>query len=239
MDLSGWPALRLVEEIREGNRNVVWRGDLNGSAVSVRQSRRAPASLVWELGLIEHLYSLGFDVPRPIPTADGALHHRGVVVQAWLPGCAPASEADWKLVAAALGRLHAATGEYPQRPGCCVVTDLATHRRSVDADLDTLPKAAQEQVIEVFATVSGVQTAVIHGDPHSSNIRIHDGAVGLLDWDESRVDVIWHDLSNLGVAVLLPAQDRMAKRLSNAWEATNGWTTEPQYARQRLAALDD
>lgn len=39
--------------------------------------------------------------------------------------------------------------------------------------------------------------------PGPSNIRIGaDGRVGLLDWDEARVDLTWHDLSNLGVQVL-------------------------------------
>ena len=57
------------------------------------------------------------------------------------------------------------------------------------------------------------------------------------DWDESRVDVVWHDLSNLGVQVLDDARHVAALRLSDAWEAANAWLLEPDYARRRLARL--
>ena len=81
-------------------------------------------------------------------------------------------------------------------------------------------------------------TSVIHGDPMAGNIRIDDSdIVGLLDFDESRVDVAWHDLSNLGVRVLEGVDHRRAAQLSDAWETANGWVAEPQYARRRLASL--
>jgi len=57
--------------------------------------------------------------------------------------------------------------------------------------------------------------------------------VWLLDWDESRVDVTWHDLSNLGVQVLDDHEHARAQVLSHAWEAVNAWTAEPEYARHR------
>lgn len=80
--------------------------------------------------------------------------------------------------------------------------------------------------------------SVIHGDPMAGNIRInHEGIVGLLDFDESRVDVAWHDLSNLGVRVLGASDHEQATRLSDAWEAANGWVLEPEYALRRLEAL--
>lgn len=72
----------------------------------------------------------------------------------------------------------------------------------------------------------------------AGNIRIGDSdVVGLLDFDESRVDVAWHDLSNLGIQVLDDADHAQAARLSDAWEAANGWVLEPQYAQRRLEAL--
>jgi hypothetical protein len=49
--------------------------------------------------------------------------------------------------------------------------------------------------------------------------------------------VCWLDLSNLGVVVLDDETHRRATALSHAWEAINGWTTEPDYAERRLAAL--
>ena len=77
----------------------------------------------------------------------------------------------------------------------------------------------------------------MHGDPAGSNVRIADGLVWLLDWNESRVDLVWHDLSNLGVAVLDPIAHAQAQRLSDAWEAINAWQVEPGYACMRLQRL--
>ena len=82
-------------------------------------------------------------------------------------------------------------------------------------------------------------TAVAHGDPAGSDVRIDDGLVWLLDWDESRVDLVWHDPSNLGVAVLDPIAHARAQRRSDAWEAINAWQVEPEHARMRLQPLLD
>lgn len=237
MDIAAWRKLELDHRIVEGNRNEVWKGSLAGQTVAVRQSRRSDASLLWELELLQHLDALGFRVPVPLATNDGDLHHDGIVVQRWLTGEPPASESDWALVAAELQRLHKASPAYSQRPDCCVVTELTERRRSVDADLDAMPEAAQQLVSHAFSLVAAAPIAVIHGDPHSSNIRIQGETVGLLDWDESRVDVTWHDLSELEAIVLAPDELRIARRLSNAWEAANGWVAEPEYARRRLANL--
>jgi len=239
IDPTPWSDLRLTEQIVDGNRNEVWRASLGGSPVSVRASRRSQQSLDWELDLLHLLEEAGFRVPTVMPAIDGSRHVSGVVVQRWLDGRAPATPGDWKLVAAELARLHEVTAGHWQRPGCCVVTELARQRRSLDADLDEMPRQVQGTVLAVFSEFTSEPTAVVHGDPAPSNIRISDdGIVGLLDWDESRVDVVWHDLSSLGTRVLNLADHDQAVRLSHAWEATNGWLVEPDYARRRLGKLD-
>jgi len=239
IDPTPWSDLRLIEQVVVGNRNEVWRASLRGSPVSVRASRRSQQSLEWELDLLRVLDEAGFRVPTVVPAIDGSSHVNGVVVQRWLDGRTPATLGGWELVATELARLHEVTAGHSQRPGCCVVTELARQRRCLDADLDEMPRQEQETVLAVFAEFVSVPTAVIHGDPAPSNIRISDdGIVGLLDWDESRVDVVWHDLSSLGTRVLDVADHDRAVRLSHAWEATNGWLVEPDYARRRLARLD-
>lgn len=106
--------------------------------------------------------------------------------------------------------------------------------------LDAGPSEVVDRLLEVFAEHADVPLAVVHGDRRPGNIRIGpDGSVGLLDWDESRVDLTWHDLSNLGIQVLAHEEHRRARRLSNAWEAANGWGLEPDYARHRLQLLDE
>lgn len=241
-NLDPWPGLELIQAVADGNRSQVWRGTaVSGTepiAVSIRRSRRSSKSLEWELDLMQTLDAAGFRVPTVVRTPAGLRSVDGVVVQRWLEGRQPRSDDDWRLVAAELRRLHELTAGRAQRPGCTSVRDLATARTSVDADLDAMPVDAAAKVVEVFGRLpASVPEAVIHGDPGPENIRIgDDGSVGLLDWDESRVDVVWHDLSNLSVQVL-GDDHRAAVRLSHAWEAANGWVVEPAYARRRLSLL--
>lgn len=239
IDAEAWSGLELLEPLSGGNRSVVWRGRMLGEAVAVRRSRRSDASLAWELDLLADLHRLGFRVPVAVASEDGRHSVDGVVVQTWLTGRAPTTADDWTLVAGELQRLHGATMHRPQRPDCCTVRDIASLRRSVDADMDALPAEVAGRIEAVFAEFGDAPTAVVHGDPSPDNIRIDEhGVVGLIDWDESRVDLTWHDLSNLGTRVLDDVDHERAERLSHAWEAVNGWTAEPEYARRRLALLD-
>ena len=241
-DLSPWPRLELVEPVDEGSRNEVWRATIDDQAVAVRRSRRSEESLAWELDLIEQLAAGGLRVAKVISTSDGRRHHHGVVVQRWLEGRPPESEADWALVADALRAVHDLGRDRRQRPGCVAVAELNAGSRSVDADMSQLPREVADELLGVFAEFAGIPTTAIHGDPSPSNLRIDDNlsgvaSVGLLDFDESRVDIPWHDLSNLGVRVLNEDDHSQALRLSDAWEAANAWVAEPEYARSRLTSL--
>lgn len=239
IDVSAWDGLDLVEPMADANRNQVWRGRLNGVPVAVRHSRRPPDSVAWELDLLDDLVAAGFHVPSILPCDDGRRSVGGLVVQTWLEGRRPSSASDWRRVASELQRLHAVTTDHPQRPGCATVRELGAGRRSVDADLDAIPAVVADRILAVFDELGDVPTAVVHGDPGPDNIRIgSDGSVGLLDWDEARVDLTWHDLSDLGVQVLGDDDHRRAQQLSNAWEAANGWTSEPEYALRRFSLLD-
>lgn len=237
---TAWSDVTLVHQVADGNRNEVWFGLLGDTPVAVRQSRRSAESLAWELDLMESLERAGFRVPSVITADDGRRSVDGVVVQRWLEGHEPATDSEWRLVADELVRLHSETGGNSQRPGCSTVRELGPGARSGDADLGRMPPAVVDRLLAVFAEFAEVPTAVIHGDPMPGNVRIcPDGAIGLLDWDESRVDLTWHDLSNLAVQVLDDESHRRALRLSNAWEAASGWVVEPEYARRRLQMLTD
>ncbi|MEL6890385.1 MAG: phosphotransferase [Actinomycetota bacterium] len=241
LDVGAWRGLRLVSPVAGGHRNEVWRGDIAGTPVSVRRSRRSTESLDWELDLIEQLDAADLIVPTVVRSDDGRRHVDRVVVQQWIGGREPSIQHDWRLVADALSRVQrlpvAPTG---QRPGCSTVVELTRAGRSVDADLAALPDDVAARVLAVFAEFADAPVTLIHGDPHASNLRIlDDGRVGLLDFDESRVDVTWHDLSNLGVQVLDDDTHARAQRLSDAWEAANAWVVEPDYARHRLRRLAD
>lgn len=237
--IEAWSGLELIERIEGGNRNEVWRGHIGEQRVAARRSRRNAESLAWELDLLQRLAATDFVVPDVVPTDTGATSHHGVVVQRWIDGRAPTTTADWTAVAQVLERLHHTLRDHPQRPGCAAVTELHRTATSVDADMAALPEAVAARTLDIFRAMSDAPHGVIHGDPGASNLRIQDdGRVGLLDFDESRRDVLWHDLSELGVQVLADADHQRARQLSNAWEAVNAWIAEPDYARERLAQLD-
>ncbi len=91
-----------------------------------------------------------------------------------------------------------------------------------------------------WAPLAGLPASVVHGDPHAGNLRVDEGGVGLVDWDEARVDVSLLDFSDLPPAAGVQITDLPPDRLhvaGDAWEVANSWTLEQAYARQRLDGL--
>jgi hypothetical protein len=80
--------------------------------------------------------------------------------------------------------------------------------------------------------------AVVHGDPCAANVRVSADGIGLLDWDEARVDHPDLDLADMPSVELPASRNRVARAAVAAWEAAAGWQLEPDYARRRLAELD-
>lgn len=238
LDVSAWSQLELEAPVAGGHRNEVWSGWWRDERVAVRRSRRSAESLAWELALIADLERAAFVVPSVVPTDAGLASAGGVVVQRWIEGHPPATADEWALVASELGRLHSVFAGRQQRPGCHVLHELDLAGRSVDADLAEIPVEVATELLDIFATASDARVSVVHGDPAPSNLRITAaGQVGLLDWDESRVDVTLLDLAHLGVRVLDEAQHAGALALADAWEVANAWVAEPDYARARWQEL--
>jgi Ser/Thr protein kinase RdoA (MazF antagonist) len=100
-----------------------------------------------------------------------------------------------------------------------------------------MPVEAVAACRRAWAGLAGTPEAVVHGDPGASNIRVSEDGVGLLDWDEARVDSTDLDVAELPSADLPPQRLALARRAATAWEAANGWTVEPSYARRQLALL--
>ena len=100
-----------------------------------------------------------------------------------------------------------------------------------------MPAQAVAACRRAWAALAGSAEAVVHGDPGSANIRVTASGVGLLDRDESRVDATDLDLAELPGADLAPDRLAVVRAAATAWEAANGWTVEPSYARQQLALL--
>lgn len=223
-----------------GHRNEVWAARLAGRRLVARLSHRSAASLAWETSLLAALADAGIRVPRIVPAADSRLQIDALVVTDWLDSDPPASDGDWRRVADALARLHTVTRDWPQRPGCRSTRELLTANVGGDVQLDRMPPEAASRVRDAWRAVAAEPAAVVHGDPSPDNLRLADGQVGMLDWDEARVDAAILDLAALPLDCsdcLGPGRWAAARRAVDAWEVANAWQAEPDYARRRLARL--
>ena len=235
--LAPWGRVEVVGRLGGGHRNEVSEIRARGGRAVARRSVRSTASLEWELDLLDALAGLGFVVPAVVPTVDGRRHVDGIVVQSFVEGGPPGDDPDWERVVAELVRLHDATAGWPQRPGCRSVVELGPTDRSGDADLAVMPPEAVEECRRAWATLATEPRSVVHGDPGPSNLRVAAGRVGFVDWDEARVDVGLLDLADVPTRPLGEPLGTIAARAADAWEAANGWTIEPEYARRRLRRL--
>jgi Ser/Thr protein kinase RdoA (MazF antagonist) len=234
MNLSPWGAVRVVGRLG-GRRNEVLELRSGGERLVARSSRRSAASLDWELDLLEFLARHDFLVPAVVATVDGRRHVGGVVVAQWLPGREPTGF-DWPAVAAELRRLHALTAGWPQRPDFLSTSDLLSGELGGDVVLGAMPAEAVAKCRRAWAALSG-PAVVVHGDPCAANVRVSEAGIGLLDWDEARVDHPDLDLADLPGIELPAGRNRIARAAVDAWEAAAGWRLEPTHARRRLAAL--
>ncbi len=234
--LAEWGRAVVAGPLGGGNRNTVAEIRLHGQRMVARESVRSSASLDWEVALLDHLASHDLRVPVPVPALDGRRHVGGVMVQTWLDGDPP-GPGDWPAVAATLRTLHRLTAGWPQRPGFASTLDLLTADRGGDVDLSAMPANAVTACRQAWAGLARAPQAVIHGDPGAANIRVSDAGVGILDWDEARVDCTDLDLAELPDSDLPAERLALARTAATAWEAANGWLVEPSYARGQLALL--
>jgi hypothetical protein len=92
-----------------------------------------------------------------------------------------------------------------------------------------MPADAVPACRHAWVALAGGHEAVMHGHPGPANIRVSDAGVGMLDWDEARVDYTDLDLAELPASDLDPERLQGAQIAATAWEAANGWVVEPSY----------
>ncbi len=240
--LSAWSTTAQVEgQVGGGHRNRIWAVRIGGRRYAARLSTRPDATLDWEIQLLDHLYAAGMSVPAVLRTRDGRARVDGLILFSWLDGHPPASESDWRLVTDQLTRLHELTTGWSQRPLFRSSLQLLEEPAGGDVDLDVMPEDVVRRVRDAWRAVADGPISVVHGDPGAGNIRRQGGRVGLIDWDEARVDVSLLDLAALPldfVPVVGQGGLALARRAAIAWEVANGWVPEPAYAQRRLAELD-
>ena len=237
--LEPWGSAVIGAEL-SGFRNGVWSIRLRGEQFIARLSPRTPAALNWELDLLETLRSEGFNVPVPVPTASGERQVNELVVFTFIAGRRPGSREHWQLVSHELRRLHELTRGWPQRPGFRTSRDLLTEDVGGDVVMSLLPPGVADLCRQAWSELPREPESLVHGDPSPSNILIDGDKVGLLDWDEARVDSPLLDLGAMPdaeLAGLSPDDSHRAQRATVAWEVAVCWELEPDYARRRLKEL--
>lgn len=237
--LEPWGEVEVEAEV-SGLRNRVWIIRLRGERCIARQNTRSAAALDWELDLLAALHEHGFTVPLSIPTRSGERRAGGLVVFSFIEGREPEGPLDTKRVGDELRRLHALRGAWAQRPGFRTARELLTTDVGGDVDMSLLPPEDAELCRSAWRALPEREATVIHGDPSPTNIRIGGDRVGLLDWDEARVDSPLLDLGALPdseVAGLTEEEFQRARRASVAWEVAVCWQLEDEYARRRLREL--
>ncbi len=237
--LEPWGPVEVEAEV-SGLRNRVWRIRLRGERCVARQNDRSGEALDWELDLLGSLHDHGFTVPLPIATASGERRVGGLVVFTFLEGREPEGRRDSRLVGDELRRLHDLLAGRPQRPGFCTSHELLGTDVGGDVDMSLLTPEDAELCRDSWRQLPHRAATVIHGDPSPTNIRIDGDMVGLLDWDEARIDTPLLDLGALPDAEsagLSKDHFRRARRASVAWEVAVCWQLESDYARRRLREL--
>jgi Ser/Thr protein kinase RdoA (MazF antagonist) len=242
LDLWGEDAAR-VERLAAGGVNEVWSVRVNGQPAVARlgraDDRRGDADLAWEMELMRHLDREGMSVPVPIPTTDGRDFVGGLVVMTCVEGRPPNTNEDWRRAADALRQLHRLTRGWPQRPGWRSSTDFVTEQSGTRIDLGAMPPGGAARCRAAWAKFNGRERCVVHGDPTPGNIRVTDDRVGLIDWDESRVDVPELDLVLPDNAAGLDEEVYdLASQAWAAWDAALCYTSGyHEFAAERLAEV--
>lgn len=241
----GWEALKRwgdnvtrIERLAGGVANDVWSVRVNGQLAVARLGTRSDADLAWETELLQYLDHEGLTVPLPIPTMDGRLFAKGLVVMTYVDGGPPESQADWHRVADTLRQLHRLTQAWPQRPGWKSSTDLLHAEVGTRINLNAMPSEAVVRCRAAWARLVGRKTCVVHGDHNPNNIRMTKDRIGLIDWDEAHVDVPDLDLVlPHNAADLDDVAFDIAAQAAAAWEAAVCWDDE--FAVKRLAEVRD
>ena len=238
--LTPWgDSARIGLRLSGGHRNDVREVWVGGVRYAGRLSPRSSAAIEWELDLLHDLHRAGLRVPLPHSTPNGRRVVDGLVLFGWLDGTPPSSDRDWSDVAATLQRLHQLTQGWPQRPGFRSTRELLTINTGGDVRLDQMPPNAVRLCRAAWRELDGEPQSVVHGDPGAANIRISAEGIGLLDWDEARVDASILDLAALppGQSYVPPTRLAAARRALDTWETANGRVIEPHYARRLLLQL--
>ncbi len=228
-----WGVDAAIEPLPGGNRNLAFRTLGSDNDLVFKTTRREPAAIEWLLPVLDLAQQSGFIVPKPIKSRNGYYVEQGWTCELYLRGQTFTGQ-DVNQVAARLLFFQKATQEMLQRPGFLSASDLIGRDFGGDVDLRLMPVDIVAICREAWSQTMKLPKSVVHGDLNAANlIWTIDGGIGLVDWDETRVDASLFDGFHAGLGH--PGAASEAAVL--AWEVACSWKLEPDYANRMAEKL--
>jgi len=227
--LSHWGDFEVVEPLKGGHRNQVFRVRGQKGDFVLKSTRRSEASIAWLMDVHVVARSTGIVVPALVQSNNGSFVCDGWTLEQFVEGSHPKDlPTDWLHLT--MCEFHAATARFRQRPGFASSTELISVDIGGDIDFRQMPEELVVAIRDAWQSAGFPPMGVIHGDINPSNIvTLPDGGYALLDWDESRVDFQFYDGNHFSTTIATSA----CKRAAQAYEIACSWHVEPEYA-QRL-----
>lgn len=231
--LTHWGACTILKPLPGGHRNTAYLIECRGKRHVAKSTRRSPEALAWLAPVHDLAEAAGFRVPRLVPSGDGRLVISGITVETFLDGAPPARHQLAELLPR-LQDFHSLAQTLPQRPGFASSVALRHASQGGDVDLAQMPPALVAHCRQQWQAWADAPQSVVHGDVSLNNLLITEtGQLGLVDWDEARMDLALFDLLNGRAAQGEPLTES-ENLLLQSWEIAVCWLVEPAYA-QRLA----
>jgi Phosphotransferase enzyme family len=232
--LKAWGEYKVLEPLEGGFRNTAFlvEGFLAEGHEAKRvakTTRRNEAAMRWLQPVHTVAQQAGFITPDLIAATNGTLVVNGVTLETFIEGHVPNPQQLLEMQPQ-IQTFHDLTREVPQRPGFTSSLQLLHKTSGGDVNLNAMPNELVTLCREHWREHANQAQSVVHGDLNANNVLItNDGKYGLVDWDETRVDI-----SDFDTQALLRTSGATLNSCNttwlDAWEVAVCWQVEPEYA---------
>jgi hypothetical protein len=227
--LKAWGEYKVLEPLEGGFRNTAFLVETHNTKRVAKTTRRNEAAMRWLRPVHAMAQQAGFITPDLIASTNGTLVVNGVTLETFIEGHAPTPKQLLEMQPH-VQTFHDLTQGILQRPGFTSSIQLLHETSGGDVNLNVMPNELVTLCREHWLEHASQAQSVVHGDLNANNVLItNDGKYGLVDWDETRVDISDFDTQALlrtSGATLSPRNTTWL----DAWEVAVCWQVEPEYA---------
>jgi hypothetical protein len=175
----------------------------------------------------------GFIVPKLLKSTQGRYIEEGWTCEPFLDG-RMFQTGELNRIGSRLQLLQVKARNVLQRPGFLAASDLIGCDFGGDIDLRVMREDVVALCRGAWSQIANRSRSLVHGDLNASNlIWTVNGGIGLIDWDEARVDATLFDDFHAG----LHDRGGVEEMAVLAWEIASSWLLEPEYARRMAEKL--